>query len=155
MNQTTRRVRTVATMILAVQAVAIPVGILYRWPYQFGGPGDPDRVASDFLVNGTAVSIPVVPVLILLLLFRFLVRSRNGWGTLAAVGLCILGVLVTIASLGEAFAPHTPDVPRWALVLSGVVNGGSGLALFLSAAAELRDRMRRRAPSPGPDPVAG
>ena len=60
------------------------------------------------------------------------------------VGLCLLAVLTFVGSLGEAFAPSTPDVPRAVLITSGVVGGLLSVALLLSGVAELSDRRRTR-----------
>ncbi len=51
-----------------------------------------------------------------------------------------MAVFTFIGSLGEAFAPYTPDVPRAVLVTSGVVGGLLSVALLLSGVMELIDR---------------
>ena len=81
---------------------------------------------------------------IALTVFALLARSRRWWGTIAVVVLCLLGALFIFGGLGEAFAPSTPYVPRAVLIAAGVVYGGLGLALVLSGAADLIDRMRAR-----------
>jgi uncharacterized membrane protein YgaE (UPF0421/DUF939 family) len=82
--------------------------------------------------------------MVTLVVFVLLAPSRRWWGTLGVAGLCLLAVLTLIGSLGEAFAPATPDVPRTVLVTSGVVGGILSVALLLSGIAELRDRVRAR-----------
>ena len=59
-----------------------------------------------------------------------------------------MAVFTFIGSLGEAFAPYTPDVPRAVLVTSGVVGGLLSVALLLSGVMELIDRARRGDISP-------
>ncbi|MCG3209490.1 MAG: hypothetical protein FOGNACKC_03117 [Anaerolineae bacterium] len=150
MSRTRRRLISVAVLILVVEIIAIPVAIIFKWPYQFGGPGDPNTIASDFVFLGTAISAPVFPILVLLVLFIFLSRSQKWWGTLGVVGFCLIGILMFIGALGEAFAPSTSVVPRLVLVVSGVVNGIFSVALLFLAIAELIDRVRvRRKPVRG------
>ncbi len=117
------------------------------WPAQFGGPGDPDDVAGEFLSRGTVFSPPLA--LVVALVVFALLASRRGWlGTFGVVGMCLMAVATLIGSLGEALAPSTPDVPRAALVASGVVGVVLCPALLLSGIAELTDRARaRRRPS--------
>lgn len=146
MKPTTKRLVAFAILLLALQIVAIPVAIGFKLAYQFGGPGDPNKVASDFFFSGTAITAPVVPILLALVLLIILVRNARWWGTLGAVGFCIVALLMFIGSLGEVLAPDTPDVPRWVLVASGVVNAGLSLTLLLFALTDLRDRLRTRRP---------
>ena len=143
MRPSTRRLVWFAFIVLLLQVVvAIPVAIIFRWPYQFGGPGDPNSVARDVVFAGTAISAPVIPILVALAALTVLVRSPRWWGTLSAVAFCVVAVLIVIGGLGEAFAPSTPDVPRAVLITSGAVSAALGLTMLLLAAAELRDRVR-------------
>jgi len=125
MRQTTRRLVWFSLLILLQQVVATPVAIIFRWPYQVNGPGDPNNVASEFVSSGTAISAPVT-ILAVLVLLTLLVTSPRWWGTLSAALFCLVAVLMVIGSLGEAFAPPTFDVPRTVLVASGVVGGALG-----------------------------
>jgi hypothetical protein len=143
MRPTTRRLVSVAALALAVWIVGTVIAVVARWPAQFGGPGNPDNVAGEFFGRGTALSPPLAPM-VTLVVFVLLAPSRRWWGTLGVAGLCLLAVLTLIGSLGEAFAPATPDVPRTVLVTSGVVGGILSVALLLSGIAELRDRVRAR-----------
>ena len=64
------------------------------------------------------------------------------------VGLCLLAVVTFVGSMGEAFAPSTPDVPRAVLVASGILGIILCPLLLLTAIMELVDRARaRRHPS--------
>ncbi len=106
----------VSILVLAVWSVGAVVSIVAGWPDQFGGSGDPNNVAGEFVARGTATAPPLVPIMVLLLVFILLALSRRWWGTLGVVGLCLLAVFTFIGSLGEAGAPYTPDVPRAVLV---------------------------------------
>ncbi len=120
MRPATRRLVSVAALIFAVWVAGTVVSIVAGWPAQFGGPGDPDDVTGEFLSRGTVFSPPLA-LMVALVVFALLAPSRRWWGTLGVVGLCLLAVITLVGSLGEAFAPSTPDVPRAALVASGVV----------------------------------
>jgi len=77
MKTTTKRLVVFAILLLALEVVAIPVAIIFRLAYQFGGRGDPSKVGSDFVFSGTAISAPVVPILLGLVLLILLVRSSR------------------------------------------------------------------------------
>ncbi len=147
MRPATRRLVSVAALIFAVWVAGTVVSIVAGWPAQFGGPGDPDNVAGEFLSRGTVFSPPLA-LIVAFVVFVLLAPNRRWWGTLGVVGLCLLAVITLVGSLGEAFAPSTPDVPRAALVASGVVGVVLCPALLLSGIAELTDRARVRRRSP-------
>jgi len=143
----TRRLVLVAALLFVVWAVGAIVSVVAGWPGQFGGPGNPDNVAGEFLSRGTVFSPPLY-LMVALVVFILIAPSRRWWGTLGAVGLCLLAVVTLVGSLGEAFAPSTPDVPRAALVASGLVGIVLCPALLLSGIAYLIERTRaRRRPS--------
>ena len=143
MRPTTRRLFSVAVLIFIASVVGLVLALIFQWPTQLGGSGNPNITAGELVAKGTVTSLPIFPW-IALTVFALLARSRRWWGTIAVVVLCLLGALFIFGGLGEAFAPSTPYVPRAVLVASGVVYGGLGLALVLSAIADLMDRTRRR-----------
>lgn len=137
----------VATALLLLATV---VAVLAGWPAQFGGPGDPDAVASEFLTRGTALSPPAVP-LALFALAGWLARRTGPLRTAGLVLLLPLSVAFVVGGLGEALAPATPDVPRAALLLSGASAVALGaLVLALAGAALVTGRRVVAAPKPSP-----
>ncbi len=142
MRPTTQRLISVAVLIFVVWVVGTVVAVMAGWPAQFGGPGNPSNVASEFLSRGTALSPPLAPM-VALVVFAFLARSRRWWGTLGVVGLCLLAVVTFVGGMGEAFAPATPDVPRAVLVLSGLLGAVLCPPLLFFGITGLRDRARR------------
>lgn len=140
-----------AKRLLAVSALAFVIwtagaALAFGWPAQVGGPGDPDDVAGDLIIRGTAASPPLF-LMFVLAVFAFLVRRPGRWGTLAALRLCLLAMLTFAVSLGQALASPTPDVvPGAVLVASGAVGALLSVALLLSGVAELATRMRNRTP---------
>ena len=84
----------------AFTLLATAVGVARRLPYQFGGNGSPDDVASDALMHGTGVSAPIVFVVVMIALAYVAGRpSRVGVG--AALVLAALGVVGIVAGLME------------------------------------------------------
>ena len=144
MRRTTQRLFSVAVLIFIASVVGLVLALIFQWPAQLGGgSGRPNITAGELVANGTVTSLPLYPW-IALTVFALLARSRRWWGTIAVVVLCLLGALFIFGGLGEAFAPSTPFVPRAVLIAAGVVYGGLGLALVLSAIADLIDRARTR-----------
>ena len=147
MRYTTRRLLSVSVLLFVVWVVGTILSVVAEWPAQFGGPGNPNNVAGEFLSRGTALSAPL-SVMVALVVFTLLASSRRWWGTIGVVGLCLLAVVTFIGSMGEAFAPATPDVPRAVLVASGILGIILCPLLLLTAIMELVDRARaRRQPS--------
>lgn len=134
-----RRFLFVCGLLLILMVVGAFISIAAGWPAQFGGKGDPDKVASEFLSRGTATAPPFVPLL-LFAIFAALARRGDGWGTAGVVGTMLLSIVFIIGSLGEAFASSTPDVPRAALITSGVVGTLVSGAVLLTGGAFLRER---------------
>lgn len=143
MRFTTRRLVSVSALLFVVWVVGTILSVVAGWPAQFGGPGNPNNVAGEFLSRGTALS-PPLSVMVALVVFTLLASSRRWWGTIGVVGLCLLAVATFVGSMGEAFAPSTPDVPRAVLILSGVLGVVLCPILLLTAIMELGDRARAR-----------
>ena len=143
MRLTTRRLVSVAVLIFVVWVAGTVVSILAGWSAQFGGPGNPNNVAGEFLNRGTALAPPLF-VMVAFVVFVVLAPNRRWWGVIGVVGLCLLAVLTLVGALGEALAPSTPDVPRAVLVASGLLGVVLGPALLLSGVAELIDKVRAR-----------
>jgi hypothetical protein len=133
------RVCLVSTgLLLAATVLAIVAG----WPAQFGGAGDPEAVAAEFLTRGTALSPPAVP-LALFVAAALLSRRRGAGGVVAIVVLMVLGVVFVVGGLGEAMAPATADVPVIALTASGVAAALLGVAVLVLSVLALRERRSR------------
>lgn len=138
-----RRFLLVCGLLLVLMVVGAVVSIAAGWPAQFGGQGDPDDVASEFLSRGTALAPPLVPLL-LFAIFVALARRGDRWGTAGVTGTMLLSIVFIIGSLGEAFAGSTPDVPRAALVTSGIVGTLVSAAVLATGGALLRERAQEK-----------
>ena len=116
-----RRLWGVGLGAAGMLTVAAALAVLLRWPAQFGSPGRPEDVVLDAVTRGTALSPPLPLVLGFVGALWLATRRHRGYG-IGCVVLVLLSAVFLVGGLGEAMAPATPDVPRVALVTSGVVS---------------------------------
>jgi hypothetical protein len=131
--------------LIAVHVVLIPLGILAEWPAQFDPSSDPDA-GAEWASRGTAVSAPLVPLLGLAI-GGWLVWRGKRWGIAGAILLLIVGALMLIGSLGEAFA-EAEQTPRTVLVITGIVGTTLALTLMALATGDLVARLKARRSAP-------
>ena len=148
MRPSTRRLFSVAVLINVLSVVGFILAYIFQWPSEFViGEVTEHNVTLADIATGTVTSIPLAPWIVLVVV-TLLARSRRWWGTLAAVVLCLLGVVFMIGGYGEVSTPPTPYVPRAVLVMAGVVYCALGLSLLVAGVIDLIDRVRtRRSPS--------
>ena len=127
--------------VLGVFVLGLVISVVAKWPAQFGGAGDPDAVATEFLSRGTALAPPLVPF-ILLGLAAVLATRADPWGTLGIALGTLLAIAFTIGSFGEALAAPSKHVPTAALVAVGVIGTGLGVLLFLVGVHALLERRK-------------
>ncbi|WP_162907291.1 hypothetical protein [Allorhizocola rhizosphaerae] len=121
MDQRRRRLVQLNIAVIVFHIVTTVLCVAMRWPAQFGGAGDPDNVASEMWVRGTAIGAPAVLTIVLAL--ATLAVSRPGRvGGVGAVVIVLVSLLIIVGGSGEAFGAPSPDVPTAVLILSGVVN---------------------------------
>ena len=139
---TTRRLVSVAALILIVSIIGFILAVIFDWPglARFGGPPSPNVSLAD-IMQGTLTSIPLPPM-IALAVCAVLARSRRWWGMLAVVTLCVLGVLFFFAALAEV--QPNPYVPTAVVVGAVVIYAILGLLLVVSGVIDLIDRARQR-----------
>jgi len=144
MRPTTRRLISVAVLILVISIAGFILGAIFYWPSQVVLDSSAGHnVTAGNLIQGNVTSIPLPP-LIALAVFAFLASRRHWWGTIAVVVLCLLGVLFIFGALGEVFTPPSPYVPRVVLIATATVYSLLGLSLLLLGIADLVDRVRVR-----------
>jgi hypothetical protein len=126
---TTRRLVSVAALMLAMSVIGFILAVIFDWPgwARLSGRPSPTVTVSD-IMQGTLTSIPLPPM-IALAVFIILARSRRWWGTLAVVALCLLGVLFFFATLAEV--QPNPYVPLAVLVGAIAVYGILSLSVGL------------------------
>jgi hypothetical protein len=107
--------------VVVFHIVTTALCVAMRWPAQFGGAGDPDNVAAEMWLRGTAIGAPGVLTIVLAL--ATLAASRPGLvGGVGTVVIALVSLLIIVGGSGEAFGAPSPDVPAAVLILSGVVN---------------------------------
>jgi hypothetical protein len=144
MRPTTRRLISVAVLILVISIAGFILGAIFYWPSQVVLDSSAGHnVTAGNPIQGNVTSIPLPP-LIALAVFAFLASRRHWWGTIAVVVLCLLGALFIFGALGEVFTPPSPYVPRMVLIATATVYSLLGLSLLLLGIADLVDRVRVR-----------
>lgn len=116
----------IALVVFAVIGTA--VGVVGSLPYQFGGIGDPGRVSEDFVAKGTAISPPLV-ALVVLVIASAIAAQRGLIGRVGSGLLAILAGVFIVATLGEivgarVFSGATQAlVVTWNLIGSAIILG--------------------------------
>lgn len=132
-------------VVLALILVEAIISIAARWPHQFNGHGRSDQVLSNFIGSGGTALAPPLWLVVLLALAGAGLYARGVLRTVATVVVALLAVILTVGVLGELFAPATPDVPRAAQLVGGVVDLACCLALLVLAVTALVQSRRSRA----------
>ena len=133
------RLGVAVAVTVTLQAVGAMLAIQQRMAYGFGGQGDPNRVAYDFVFgSGTAESPPVV-FLALIVLAGLLSAVRGRVSVIGCVAIAALSVVETIGLFGEphtrqAFTPGSLE-PGWAAYQLLYV--ASVVAMFVFAVQQL------------------
>jgi hypothetical protein len=136
-----------AVLSLVLQGVGAAFAIAHRLPYEFGGLGDPNNVATDFIGGGgTALSAPLIPLLIFAGLIRLSLR-RDRWGTLAVLAMVPVSALFTVAGSQEPILWRTLQSGIFGLFEIVIVAlGVAGLVLapimLVLAVMELIERIK-------------
>jgi hypothetical protein len=89
-----------AVALIAYAMVGTVIGVAARLPYQFGGVGDPARIAEDFVARGTAVSPPLVALMILVVAI-IIAAQRGRVGRIGSSLLAVLAAIFLVPTLGE------------------------------------------------------
>lgn len=131
--------------MLVLNVVATAVAVAVNWPAQFGGVGT--DAGGEFITRGTAISAPLLPVVLLLIVVG-LAGRRDVWGWAGIVAAYLTAVVVFIGGLGELLADATPDTPKAVLVASGVAWAVVAVILSGLATAAVKERLSARRDSP-------
>ncbi|MGH3372080.1 MAG: hypothetical protein ACRDPR_19010 [Nocardioidaceae bacterium] len=141
-----RRLRLLAIWILALNVVATVVAIVVNLPSQFGIVGT--DASQEFLISGTAISAPLLPV-VLLAVVAVLADRRDPRGGVGIVAAYLTAVTVAIGGVGEMVATPTADTSKGVLVGAGVawlVVAAALVAQATLAATERRSRATAGSP---------
>ncbi len=139
--RTDRVLRPFAVAVLVLNAIATAVAIAVNSPSQFGIVGT--DVGSEFLLSGTAISAPLLPVA-LLLAVAVLAARDDKWAWIGILAGYLAAIIVAIGGIGDLFPEPTADTPREVLITAGLVWIGVGLALFALSTIAAISRTSRR-----------
>ncbi len=123
---------------LMVAAIETAIAVPERWPAQFGGKGDPTKMATQWITKGTALSPPLfllVAMVVALVLVTFARRRSVAQAGTALAGL--VGVIGIIGALGELLAAATPAVPG-SVRDAAVIGVALSAVVAITASAALR-----------------
>ncbi len=137
--QATRRLLGGAIVLLVLNVVATVVAIVVNWPAQFGGVGT--DAGEEFLLRGTAISAPLLPVG-LLLVVALGAWAGGRWTWVAAAAAYLTAALVAVGGVGEMVAEATADTPKAVLVGAGVAWLAVAAVLVLLATGVVVERRR-------------
>ena len=134
--------RRACALWLLVAAIETAIAVAERWPAQFGGKGDPAKIATQWISKGTALSPPLfllVGMVVALMLVTFARRRSLAQAGSALAGL--VGATGIIGALGELLAVATPAVPG-GVHDAAVIGAALSAAVAITAAAALRTPWR-------------
>ncbi|MEH1124074.1 hypothetical protein [Micromonospora sp. CPCC 206061] len=132
MDQLRSRFVQLNVAVIAFHITTTVICVALRWPAQFGGAGDPDDVAGEMWLRGTAIGAPVVLTIVLAL--ATVAASRPGRiGSAGTIAIVLISLLIIVGGSGEAFGIPSPDVPTAVLIFSGVGNVVLSLATLYVA----------------------
>jgi hypothetical protein len=133
-----RRLRRFTVVVLVLNVVAAVVAVVVNLPAQFGGVGT--DAGDELLSRGTAISAPLFPV-VLMVLVVVLAPRRDRWSWVAIVLAYLLAISVGIGGYGEMVADPTADTSREVLIGAGVAwLGVAAVLLALATLAVVRAR---------------
>jgi hypothetical protein len=142
MEQLRHRFIQLNVAVIAFHIVTTVICAALGWPAQFGGAGDPDNVATEMWLRGTAIGAPVV-LTIILAVATFAASRPGRVGTAGTIVIVIISLLIIVGGSGEAFGAPSPDVPTAVLIFSGVMNVLLSLATLFLAYRLLRGSPHR------------
>ncbi len=133
-------------VLVLVSVAGFLVALALQWPRPVApGARLQTSVTWGDVVDGTAISVPLVPFL-LLLGATALARSQRERGPAGAVVvLGLMGILFLSAGIA-AFSTSNPFVPAAALTVVGITYALLGLGLAVCAALAMRERLRLALP---------
>ncbi len=129
--------RRTAVILLALSVIGSAVAVVLDLPAQFVSGTPDNEVGTNAVWEGTALSAPVLPLVVLLV--GVWLTTRAGWqAVLGAVLLALVGAVMTIGGVGE-WSKGLPfsGADTVVFVLFNVVGLGLSITLVGTAVASL------------------
>lgn len=128
------RPATIVTVVIAVGLALTSVGLDRGLPYTFGGVGSRSTIAADLWAHGTAISPPLVALVVLGLLAAIAMRPTLG-GQRASAWLSVLAVVLVAAGLAEPVQQQAVLLGSSDLALTALVDALHVGLIVLAVAA--------------------
>ena len=125
----------VVGLILVLNTIGLVIALVGEMPKEFGGAGDPSNVLGEAPLQGTLLSAPLAPILVLIGMAWLSYRS-NWLGVIGLLGMIVVCVLFTVGYLGEPLHPKASDPPVAFIVAWKLI--GIPIVLTLIAVCGLR-----------------
>jgi hypothetical protein len=138
-----RRVPAPARVAIAFALVQLPLMLIAAaldWRTEWGAPEQAGAALADSIKYGSAISGPLAPQVVLLVLAAVATR-RDRFGLVATAGIGLMGVLIAFNGTMSALSDPV-DAPAAALVTAGAVFAAAGLSMLVLSLRELRARRR-------------
>lgn len=137
--------RRFTLVLLVLNVLATIIAVAVNLPAQFGGVGT--DAGEEFLTSGTAISAPLLPV-VLMLLVVLLAPRRDRWSWVGVALAYLTAVMVGMGGIGEMTAEPTADTSRAVLITAGIAwLAVAAVLVALATAAVVRARRTSTAPA--------
>ena len=140
MTSSAGRLRLFAAALLVLNALATAIAVIFNLPAQFGGVGT--DAGDEFVTRGTAISAPLLPVVLLLIVVA-LAGRRDGSAWIGIAAAYATALTVGIGGLGEFLAEPTIHTPRAVLLGAGLAWLAIAAVLAVLATGAARARRSR------------
>lgn len=113
----TSRLRRFTLALLVLNVIATIIAVVANLPAQFGDVGT--DAGNEFVTRGTAISAPLLPV-VLMVLVVLLAPRRDLWVWVGVALAYLTAAMVGVGGVGEIVAEPTADTPGPVLTISGI-----------------------------------
>ncbi len=111
------RLRWFTLALLVLNVIATIIAVVANLPAQFGGVGT--DAGREFVTRGTAISAPLMPA-VLMVLVVLLAPRPDRWSWVGVALAYITAAVVGIGGVGEMVAEPTTDTSGAVLIISGI-----------------------------------
>ena len=133
------RPASIATVVIAFGLALSSIGLARSLPYTFGGVGDRSTVGGDLWAHGSAVSPPLVALVVMGLLAAIAMRPTRG-GRRSSAWLAVLAGALVVTGLAEPVQQQLVLFGSFDAALTPLVYAfhSSLVAVVLTAIGEVR-----------------
>lgn len=127
--------------LIGLTVLGFLLSLAFQWPRP-AAPGTAPLTSVGWgdVVDGTALSVPLVPFLVLVVATAVARADLTRGPAGAVIALGLMGILFLAAGIAAATNPN-PLVPSRVLLVAGVIYAVLGLAVGAAAARAMRERL--------------